>query len=340
MARDDGTIRLLQPISPSSQPPQQYKQTEVLRLSIDKSTRLPTVLLDTMDGGKVLPFLYHYSSKLSSSSFLEEEEKSLLEEDNIQYDNNATSSQKRVTTTTTILCSLQSLDPYQLTLSLFQKGDIQGALDVAMRATAISFLEEKKDEENTMENSKTKMAHIADQCRKQLWKIDGNSEAFLDIRDDEYVIGEVLLLCDITNKTTMEGMNSEQLINIVTNAWQRFQRIQATNTTATATTTTATTTTAATITESSISQKNKLRSILNRIGTIQILISFMNKQNSQSDLVKSISNLPAMHLLQSAMDPNVMMDLVQSLAVRGDICALTLLLLRHYPHENNNNEVH
>ena len=201
VARDDGTIRLLQPISPSSQPPQQYKQTEVLRLSIDKSTRLPTVLLDTMDGGKVLPFLYHYSSKLSSSSFLEEEEKSLLEVDNIQKDNNATPSQKRVTTTTTILCSLQSLDPYQLTLSLFQKGDIQGALDVAMRATATSSLEEKKDEENSTDNiSKMKMAHIADQCRKQLWKLDGNSEAFLDIRDDEYVIGEVLLLCDITNK--------------------------------------------------------------------------------------------------------------------------------------------
>ena len=35
-----------------------------------------------------------------------------------------------------------------------------------------------------------------------------------------------------------------------------------------------------------------------------------------------------------------MMDLIQSLPVRGYICALTLLLLRHYPHEDNNNEVH
>ena len=97
VVRDDGTIRLLQPISrpsPPLQPPQQYRHTEVLRLSIGKSTMLPTVLLDTIEGGKVLPFLYHSFSKLSflpesssSSSSLVKEEKSLLEEEHIQNDN-------------------------------------------------------------------------------------------------------------------------------------------------------------------------------------------------------------------------------------------------------------
>ena len=35
-----------------------------------------------------------------------------------------------------------------------------------------------------------------------------------------------------------------------------------------------------------------------------------------------------------------MMDLIQSLPVRGYICALTLLLICHYPHEDDNNDVH
>ena len=54
---------------------------------------LPTVLLDNIEGGKVLPFLYHSFSKLSflpessSSSSLVKEEKSLLEEEHIQNDN-------------------------------------------------------------------------------------------------------------------------------------------------------------------------------------------------------------------------------------------------------------
>eukprot|EP00970_Alexandrium_tamarense_P018266 scaffold13325_cov287-Alexandrium_tamarense.AAC.10 len=145
---------------------------------------------------------------------------------------------------------------------------------------------------------------VMNNCRMQLWEDQRDAQALLLVSDHEYVIREALSMSD-TGDEGNSGLELDSLRAIYTEALARCNTLASSEVNAS-------------WLESSV---GRLRHLLRLMGTFELLLKHFTADATSPET----ATRRFFHTVQQTS----LYDIASSIALRGDISALTLLLVRH-----------
>lgn len=206
-----------------------------------------------------------------------------------------------------LMCGIHKLsNPVEIIEILLRQGDVSKAIGVA-RKLGIDDNGEQKQYFYLKEEGRLMM----NQCRIRLWEDKGDVKALKDIFDDAYVIDQAVKLlqsCDVNKDLTLDD-----LLDALREALTRCDALRGNESTA-----------------------RQFKDAIKRIGTYKLLLNYYGDKITASNVDANVAagfsldrQLSFVQQFLNEFNNESLRRITASAALRGDIYALTVLIVRH-----------